>query len=114
MGVNSEKEPLSGTTPERRLLDKSLHFKVNIENKTLALHKNIVKINKPHGKLAHSTCRAVTLVSDMGMGPVRLLLLSRLSLDKHTMKMVLELIFYSGSKNKQAQGTILSFYSSSL
>jgi len=48
MGVNSEKEPLSGTTPERRLLEKSLHFKVNIENKTLALHKNIVKINKPH------------------------------------------------------------------
>jgi hypothetical protein len=26
MGVNNEKEPLSGTTPERRLFDRSLHL----------------------------------------------------------------------------------------
>lgn len=36
----------------------------------------------------------------MGIGPVRLLLLSRLSLDKHTTKMVLDIIFYSGSEKK--------------
>nr|GMD91191.1 hypothetical protein Iba_chr14dCG16990 [Ipomoea batatas] len=47
MGVKREKEPLSGTGPERRLFDRSL------------------------------TCSAVILVSGMGMEPVRLLLLSR-------------------------------------
>ena len=32
MGVNSEKDPLSGTSPERRLFDKSLHFTVQFED----------------------------------------------------------------------------------
>ena len=41
IGVSNEKEPVLGTTPERRLLDKSLHINVCIENKILLLHKNI-------------------------------------------------------------------------
>ena len=41
IGVNNEKEPLSGTTPDRWLLDKSLHFDAQIENNILALHTNV-------------------------------------------------------------------------
>lgn len=32
MGVNNEKEPLSGTTPERWLFDRSLHLGNEHEN----------------------------------------------------------------------------------
>ena len=34
----------------------------------------------------HKTCSEVMLVNDIGMGPVKLLLLSRLSLHKHSKK----------------------------
>lgn len=78
MGVNNEKEPLSGTTPERRLFDRSLVPLCNMRTS-----HTLIKIETDRYQLVtHNTCRAVILVSNIGMVPVRLLLLSRLFLHK--------------------------------
>jgi hypothetical protein len=46
MGVNSEKEPLSGTTPERRLFERSLHFKMKKISKNLSLVSQMITLKE--------------------------------------------------------------------
>lgn len=47
----------------------------------------------------HKTWRAEILVSDMGIGPIKLLLLSRLSLDIHSRKTILRSIMMPQRKS---------------
>ena len=55
MGVNNEKEPLSGTTPERRLFDRSLG--------SIMQHENFTFFNKKSRQIEISACYSQYLQS---------------------------------------------------
>lgn len=75
MGVNSEKEPVEGTSPDKLLFERSLFEIYGIVSYKKRKRK---LINKEKINITYRTWRAVMLVKDFGIEPERLLLLSRL------------------------------------
>ena len=74
MGVKSEKEPLTGISPVRRVFERSLHFQDEY-------HFSGQTNNQKHFKEiweTYRTCSDKTAVKDLGISPDKLLLLRRL------------------------------------
>ena len=56
MGVNKEKEPLSGTPPERWLFDRSLHFKMQeLEHMIVAMNNYLSRETKGYQISTYNT-----------------------------------------------------------
>lgn len=77
--MNSEKDPVDGTSPDKLLFDKSLRVQKHSQNHIIANKFHRLTYYISPDSTTYRTWRAVILVKDLGIVPDKLLLLSRLS-----------------------------------